>query len=163
GYPDGLKGREIPIGSRILAVIDAYLAMVSDRPHRPAMTQDAAFDELVRNAGSQFDPEVVEVFISMMEKKYPGKSRNRKMRILISDSNEEFRNLLKLRLVNDNFEVDAVSSVDDAMDKLMGRGADIVIADASPGSHDSLQLIREMREDETMRTIPFILLSDRDD
>jgi response regulator RpfG family c-di-GMP phosphodiesterase len=163
GYPDGLKGREIPIGSRILAVIDAYLAMVSDRPHRPAMTQDAAFDELVRNAGSQFDPEVVEVFISMLEKKYPGKTRNRKFRILIADQNEEFRNLLKLRLVNDNFEVEVVSSVDEAMDKLMGRGADIVLADARPGSHDSLQLIREMREDESMRAIPFILLSDRDD
>jgi response regulator RpfG family c-di-GMP phosphodiesterase len=163
GYPDGLKGREIPIGSRILAVIDAYQAMVSDRPHRAAMSQDAAFDELVRNAGSQFDPEVVEVFISMMEKKYPGKARNRKFRILIADHNEEFRNLLKLRLVNDNYEVDVVSSVDEAMDKLMGRGADIVVADARPGSHDSLQLIREMRDDESMRSIPFILMSDRDD
>src|SRR5262249_51177426 len=47
GYPDGLKGREIPIGARILAVVDAYLAMVSDRPHRPAMTQDPAFEELI--------------------------------------------------------------------------------------------------------------------
>src|SRR6185369_17224917 len=100
--------------------------------------------------------EVVEVFISMMEKKYPGKAlRNRKYRILIADHNEEFRNLLKLRLVNDNYEVDVVSSVEEAMDKLMGRGADIVLADARPGSHDSLQLIREMREDESMRSIPF--------
>src|SRR2546427_1460539 len=71
GYPDGLRGREIPIGSRILTVVDAHIAMVSDRPHRPAMSQEESFEELIRHAGSQFDPEVVEVFIRVMEKKTP--------------------------------------------------------------------------------------------
>ncbi|HEY9766670.1 MAG TPA: HD domain-containing phosphohydrolase [Chroococcales cyanobacterium] len=69
GYPDGLKGEEIPINARILAVVDAYDAMVSDRPYRKGRSQGEAFEELRRCMGKQFDPEVVEVFISMLEEK----------------------------------------------------------------------------------------------
>lgn len=163
GYPDGLKGREIPIGSRILAVVDAFLSMVSDRPHRQAMAQDAAFEELIHNAGSQFDPEVVEVFISMMEKKYPGKGKRDRFRILIADGNEEFRNLLKLRLLNDDYEVEVVGSTSEAMALLQERPTDLVLAEVRSGQQDGLQLIRDMREDQALRSIPFITLSQRDD
>ena len=63
GYPFGLKGDEILVESRIIAVVDAFDAMISDRPYRPAMTNDEAIAELRRCAGSQFDSDVVEVFI----------------------------------------------------------------------------------------------------
>jgi diguanylate cyclase (GGDEF)-like protein/PAS domain S-box-containing protein len=62
GYPDGLKGEEIPLGSRIIAVCDSYDAMVSDRPYRDPMTTEEARAELRRCAGTQFDPVVVEIF-----------------------------------------------------------------------------------------------------
>jgi len=62
GYPDGLTGDSIPVGSRIIAVCDAFDAMTSERPYRPAMTDDAAILELKRNAGTQFDAEIVEEF-----------------------------------------------------------------------------------------------------
>lgn len=68
GYPDGLKGEEIPISARILAVVDAYDAMVSDRPYRKGRTKGEAFEELRRCAGKQFDPEVVDLFIDMCER-----------------------------------------------------------------------------------------------
>ncbi len=64
GYPDGLKGEEIPLGSRILAVADAYEAMTSDRPYRPRMSPEEAEAELAGNAGVQFDPRVVEAFLA---------------------------------------------------------------------------------------------------
>lgn len=60
GYPDGLKGDAIPLLARILAVADAYEAMTSDRPYRRALPPENAVGELVANAGTQFDPAVVE-------------------------------------------------------------------------------------------------------
>ncbi|MEA1961253.1 MAG: diguanylate cyclase [Bacillota bacterium] len=62
GYPIGLKGEEIPVECRILSVVDAYDAIVSDRPYRKAMSHQCAIQELAEGAGSQFDPEVVRVF-----------------------------------------------------------------------------------------------------
>ena len=62
GYPDGLRGEEIPLGSRIIAVCDAFDAMTAARPYRKAGTVGAALIELRRSSGSQFDPRVVECF-----------------------------------------------------------------------------------------------------
>ena len=62
GYPDGLRGHEIPLGARIVSVCDAYDAMTSDRPYQRSLGHDAALEELRRCAGTQFDPDVVEAF-----------------------------------------------------------------------------------------------------
>jgi HD-GYP domain-containing protein (c-di-GMP phosphodiesterase class II) len=64
GYPRGLKGEQIPLGARIFAVADTLDAMISDRPYRKAMPISAAREEIRRYAGRQFDPRVVEVFLS---------------------------------------------------------------------------------------------------
>ena len=64
GYPDGLVGSEIPIGSRIILACDAYHAMTSDRPYRARMSHADAFRELRRCAGRQFDPEVTAALVS---------------------------------------------------------------------------------------------------
>jgi len=66
GYPKGLKGKDIPLGARILAVADAFDAMISDQKHRQAMTRDQAMEELKRSAGSQLDPEIVGAFVEML-------------------------------------------------------------------------------------------------
>jgi hypothetical protein len=65
GYPHGLKGAEIPLGARIVAVADAYHAMIHDRPYKSALVHEEALAELRRNAGTQFDPDVVNVFCAM--------------------------------------------------------------------------------------------------
>lgn len=65
GYPDGLKGKEIPIVARIFSVADAYDAMTSDRPYRKAFSEEHALEELRRCAGTQFDPDVVDLFTSL--------------------------------------------------------------------------------------------------
>jgi len=66
GYPDGLAGEDIPIGSRIIFACDAYHAMTSDRPYRAAMSHAEAIAELSANGGSQFDPSVVEILIGQL-------------------------------------------------------------------------------------------------
>jgi len=68
GYPEGLRGEEIPLGARILAVVDAYVAMTEDRPYRKARTHEQAIEEVRRQAGKQFDPRVVEVFCQVVER-----------------------------------------------------------------------------------------------
>jgi len=67
GYPRGTSGEEIPLGGRILAVVDAYESMTSGRPYRPAVNRDEALAELRRQGGHQFDPQVVEGFARVLE------------------------------------------------------------------------------------------------
>jgi HD-GYP domain-containing protein (c-di-GMP phosphodiesterase class II)/signal transduction histidine kinase len=67
GYPQGLRGESIPVGSRILAVVDAWESMTTVRPWRPALATEQAVAELRREAGKQFDPEVLEAFIRLLD------------------------------------------------------------------------------------------------
>ena len=70
GYPAGLKGGNIPLDARIMAVADAYDAMTSTRPYRQRQaSQKEAIEELKRCAGTQFDPEVIQVFVNLLRNK----------------------------------------------------------------------------------------------
>src|SRR4029077_6213571 len=65
GYPRGLKGEQIPLGARIFSIADSMDAMISDRPYRRALPMSHARDEIKRCAGTQFDPKIAEVFLSI--------------------------------------------------------------------------------------------------
>lgn len=71
GYPAGLSGADIPIGARIVSVIDAFDAMVSDRPYRTGMPIEEALRRLVASSGTQFDPNVVKSFILIAQLEMP--------------------------------------------------------------------------------------------
>lgn len=73
GYPMGLKGEEIPMIARIIAVADTYDAMVSTRPYRKGIEPKQAYEEIVRNSGTQFDPRVVDAFIEAFRREKMGK------------------------------------------------------------------------------------------
>ena len=66
GYPRGLKGTEIPLAARIFAVVDVWDALRSDRPYREGWPLEQVRDYLLENAGTQFDPQVVKVFLSQV-------------------------------------------------------------------------------------------------
>jgi len=65
GYPRGLSGNDIPLLARIIAVVDAYDAMTHDRSYRKALTHEAALEEIRKGAGTQFDPQVADVFLNI--------------------------------------------------------------------------------------------------
>ncbi len=67
GYPDGLKGEQIPLGARIIAISDSYDSMTSERPYRRSLSQEEARNELVKCAGNQFDPKLVSVFLDILK------------------------------------------------------------------------------------------------
>jgi response regulator RpfG family c-di-GMP phosphodiesterase len=85
GYPDGLAGEKIPLGSRIIAISDSYDSMTSDRPYRKPLSNGDAKNELVKNAGKQFDPNLVSIFLDVL------------------------REMEEVFLVKDHFKVAAVS------------------------------------------------------
>jgi putative nucleotidyltransferase with HDIG domain len=66
GYPKGLRGKDIPLGARILGIADAYQAMVEDRYYREARTHEEAIHELQKVKGTQFDPDVLDVFLNVV-------------------------------------------------------------------------------------------------
>jgi len=67
GYPSGLRGESIPVGARILAVVDCYIGLRSDRPFRPSLSRELAYDFIRLESGTAFDPEIVRVFIQNAE------------------------------------------------------------------------------------------------
>jgi diguanylate cyclase (GGDEF)-like protein len=82
GYPEGLKGEEIPLEARILAIADSFEAMTSARLYRPALSLEEVVKELRQGAGIQFDPKLVEVFISIIEAGLPEKQEQARARLV---------------------------------------------------------------------------------
>jgi response regulator RpfG family c-di-GMP phosphodiesterase len=164
GYPSGLKGREIPIGARVLSVVDAFAAMTANRPYRRSLTKDEAIRELHKNVGTQFDPEVVEVFTGVVERKYYFRGVGTKPKILMVDDQVDFLTLLKLKLVNEGFDVVATDNAEEAL-KLMGRERpDLAVVDVVMPGMDGLAMFRKMREaGGELSDIPVIFLSARDE
>ncbi|MDQ4143677.1 MAG: HD domain-containing protein [Actinomycetota bacterium] len=91
GYPQGLRGEQIPLQARIIAVADSFSAMTSDRPYRKAMSVEEACAELERCAGEQFDPEVVRVFIEEVRRRPPGSEGVNELAVALADAELEVR------------------------------------------------------------------------
>lgn len=128
GYPKGLRGDEVSVGARIIAVADAFYAMVTDRPYRKALPKGKAVDEILRNAGNQFDPRVVDVFVSVI-KEEPSEICCKK-RILIFEKKQNVAALIKLGINNDGIDIVHVSRGVDAVEHIKFAPPDLIIADA---------------------------------
>lgn len=162
GYPEGLRGREIPLGARILGVVDAYVALTSERPHRPAFDPADALAALERGAGHQFDPEVVEIVIRIVDQR-PGMAGGEHGSILLVDAQADYRELLRLRLLNEGFSVHEFDDLEVAMASLDEASPDVLLVDPGPGGDAVLEFLKLAREDERLDRLPIVLLARRDD
>lgn len=152
GYPDGLTGRYIPLGSRIIALVDAFVAMTTERPYRKALTEAAATSEIMQYAGSQFDPEVLEVFLSVLSQKATLSS---KKSILILDSDDSESVYIRLNLDTDEFDVFLATAPADALAFLDSAPPAIIIADLDTMKNDEFGFYEIVRQN---TAIPFIVM-----
>jgi putative nucleotidyltransferase with HDIG domain len=164
GYPSGLKGREIPIGARILSVVDAFAAMTANRPYRRSLTKEEAIQELHKNVGTQFDPEVVEIFTGVIERKYYFRGVGAKPKVLMVDDEVDYLTLLKLKLVNEGFDVIATDNAEEALDLMSREKPDLAVIDVIMPGMDGLGMFRKMRAAGSEHAdLPVIFLSAKDD
>lgn len=162
GYPDGLKGRYIPLGSRILALVEAYVAMTSERPYRKAFTEEVAIREVVKQAGSQFDPEVIEVFLSLLQEQMKTPLSTRKL-ILILDSDDSASAYIRLNLDTVEYDTFIATSSSDALAYLESVTPEIIIADLDTLKNDGVNLFDFYNATGKNTAIPFITIVSKDD
>ncbi len=159
GYPAGLKGREIPVGARILAVVDAFAAITANRSYRRSLTREEAIQELHKNVGTQFDPEIVEIFTTVVEKQFYYRGVGARPKILMVDDEVDYLTLLKLKLLNEGFDVLTTDNGRDALLLLENESPDLVVTDVVMPGMDGLEMFRTMRGSEAIADIPLIFLS----
>jgi putative nucleotidyltransferase with HDIG domain len=154
GYPDGLQGRCIPLGSRIIAAADAYVAMTKDRPYRKALAKEVAIKELMRMAGSQFDPEVVEVLIGVLNTD-KGQEAVRK-RVLFLYTDRALAALVKLNLNIDDVDINFTPCSNEVCDYREVLDFNLVIAEEGACASDFIQLVRK---DAATKDLPILIVT----
>ena len=159
GYPDGLRAREIPMGARIVAVVDTFVALTSDRTHRDALDAEAALQQLISQAGRQYDPEVVEAFQRVIDKRFETKGPDSKPVALVADEQKEFRKLLKMRLINEGLEVRETRDCAGALKIMLKSPPDIAIVNMDADPDEAFGMLSELRSDKTLCRLPLVFMT----
>lgn len=127
GYPIGLKGRQIVVGARIIHIADSFIAMTTPKPHRQAITPDDAAQELIRATGTQFDPEIVEAFLSVVRDEMPQDSKRRS--ILVIEPATDVTPMVKLSVDLGMVDITMSDNWIDAVTTIKEKVPDLIIAD----------------------------------
>ena len=150
GYPSGLKGENIPRCARIIAVADSYDAMTSNRSYRYALPQKIVRDEMEKGKGSQFDPDIAEVMLSMIDEDEDYHMRQaEKMvsNILVVDDEKINIRLIENICKNEPlYKVIAAESGKQAIDIVGNQQIDLVLLDIEMPDMDGFQTLEEIRK-----------------
>ena len=164
GIPDGLKGEEIPVGARILALVDAYEDLTNPGLNENPLEPGEALEQLNRQAGKIFDPQIVELFMSVVRDDiYLKRVEVAQDKILLADTEFDLTTLLELRLVKEGFGVIIARNGKEALEKARSEMPSLIITEVDLPEKSGLEFISELKEDEKTRSIPFIFLSRKDD
>ena len=162
GAPHGLRGREIPMAARIVAVVDAYVATTCGKGDE-AKNPDEALRELVGGAGHQFDPEVVEAFHRVIDKRLSGRKSKGAPVVMIFEPDSDFARALSMRLGNEGLEVAEADSYSKCLKRLLEDPPDLALLEVDTDPHEAFELLHEMQQDENLCNIPIAFLSQRSD
>ena len=187
GYPSGLKGDDIPLAGRLMALADVYDALISKRVYKEPMSHEKAVDIIKEGKGTHFDPDVVDAFlelesvfrnIAMTFADYeeerqmlsqtplegdPGKN-TKVNRILLAEDNEINQEIVVSQLKSAGFDVDAASDGKEALDKFRSGQYDLVLTDIEMPEMNGYELTREIRniEKNTQKNTPILALTGND-
>jgi HD-GYP domain-containing protein (c-di-GMP phosphodiesterase class II) len=136
GYPYGLRGREIAVGARILHVADSFVAMTTTRPHRRARSYEEARSEVRAHAGTQFDPEVVDTFLAVIDEERMGVEARRT--IVVLELTPSIASTVRLAVDQEAVEIVPLQTFSALMRQLRRSLPELVIADVALLTQDNL-------------------------
>lgn len=163
GYPDGLKGDEIPLEARIVKVADALTAMIEQRPYRNPLSLQQAMEEMIKLSGQGFDTQVVQALIKVIEAE-----RKRRMirpsfitpptsrKILVVNENE-----IKSFLDNQGFETVSAKNGQEALQMVFETFPNLILLSKAINDISPYQLCRRLKNDPRTNFLPIIVLSKR--
>lgn len=160
GYPNGLAGEKIPEVARILGVADSYDAMTSNRSYRSGLPQEVVREEIIKGRGTQFDPEIADIMLQLMEEDKEYKMRQNDLlqkKILVVDD-EPMNHKLLAHIMSDEprYEIVAVNSGQEALKKLNGQSFDLIMLDVMMPEMDGLETLRHIRK---IYNVPVVLMT----
>lgn len=160
GYPNGLVGDNIPEVARILGVADSYDAMTSNRSYRSGLQQDVVREEILKGRGTQFDPEIADIMLQLMEedKNYTMRQTDSLQRKILVVDDEEMNHKMLSHIMKDEprYEIVAVKSGHDALKALNRERFDLIFLDVMMPEMDGLETLRHIRK---IYNTPVVLMS----
>lgn len=160
GYPYGKKGKDIPIEARVFSVIDAWDAMTNDRPYRKAMLDSEAIGLLREGEGSQFDPEILDAFIEMIDVKTA--SLPKAIRIMVVDDEPNLLLGLTALLTGAGFEVTTAANGKEGLKQIEKSEPDLILCDIMMPKMSGFEFRKALSMmSYTAEDIPFIFLTAR--
>jgi len=154
GLEQKLVGEQIPLLARIVAIADAYDAMISDRPYRSALTREEALTQIRLGSGSQFDPLIAKIFLGLSEFDIVPE---RKI-ILAADDDESIRLLVRSILGNDFLVIEAADG-QQAIEVAQNEKPDLILMDIMMPGKDGLQAMYEIKNNQQTKEIPIVMLT----
>lgn len=150
GYPNGLVGDKIPEAARILGVADAYDAMTSNRSYRDALPQDVVRREIENGRGTQFDPQIADIMLTMIDedKDYKMKQADFQHRRILTVDDEAINNKIIAHIMKDEpaYEIVSVCSGKEALDILERQTFNLILLDVKMPEMDGLETLKAIRE-----------------
>ncbi len=160
GFPDGLSGKDIPLGARVLAVTDTYADLTQNprNPYRKAVSPPEACEVLAKFKGAVFDPDVVDLFrVVVMGADLKARLLADRYVALLVDPDPEETTVLELRLIEQGFEVKIARTIDQAHKILSAGSVDVVVSEVDLPPGDGLNLLAEARLQPWGKELPWVM------